>query len=334
MYGLNILWMVLALRGPATESQPEPEPEPAESTQDAPDGDAPDDGDAANDGDPAADGETPGNDDTIGDDALDDGGAAVSADPFDNGATSEPAPAAREPATASPRPEPAPTVTSGSALRRKQHTYPDLPIRWRLDLGIAGGTTFVPDTAFFAFTPGRRHLTGFTIDGRIDFPIIEGRAFIGGGLSYRRTGRSDGLYDGRLDTTLLVQDPLALGRFSFRFTDGIDAYAQVSGGPSIIDITTSNSSVDRNGSQRKVTGAFEAVGGLAVYLPKKWLPRKGSSRLTAGFDAALGYGFRGRLDVAPNLETEDDVITTTSTSLGDVALRGLVWRAGLFVRFM
>lgn len=317
MHGMNILWIALALQGPVTG----PEPAPADAA------DTP----AAEDDTDAATSDAPPSGEDPPDEAAE---KPESADPFEEQATPEPVTSPATPPTTAPAPTAAPATTSPPTVVRKERTYKDIPVRWRLDLGAAGGTTFVPDRSFFAFTPGRRHLIGFTLDARVDFPIIDGRAFVGGGVSYRRFGRADGLYDGRLDTTLLVQDPLALGRFSFRFVEGIDAYAQVGGGPSIVDITASNSSVDRNASQRKVTGAFEAVGGLAVYLPKKWLPRRGSSRVTAGLDAAIGYGFRGRVDVSPNLDTADDAIATTSTSLGDVALRGLVWRAGLFVRFM
>ena len=332
MHGMNIFWIAMALAGPAAPAEPtapaatDPSAEPAPESIDGDVDDTTADDDAP---DPTTE-----SDETTASSPQDDPAAEAEAPaepPFDPAAQSlERRPKAT---TSAPETTPAP-VTSGPAVRRKQHTYRDIPIRWRLDLGASGGTTFVPDRAFFAFTPGRRHLTGFTIDGRVDFPVADGRVFLGGGVSYRRFGRADGLYDGRLDTTLLVQDPLALGRVSVRIVEGVDAYGQVGGGPSIVDITTANSTVDRNASQRSLTGAFEAVGGLALYLPKRWLPRRGSSRMTGGFDLALGYGFRGRIDVAPNLQTEDDAIATTSTSLGDVALRGLVWRAGLFIRFM
>jgi hypothetical protein len=233
-------------------------------------------------------------------------------------------------ATAATKTEPPPTTP----VPTKTHTYPELPIRWRLDIGAAGGSTFITDRGFFAFTPGRRHLVGFTLDVRADVPIGQGRLFLGGGLTYRRSGRADGIFEDALTTDLIVHDPMALGRVSLNPTDGVDFYAQLAAGPSIALVTTGTPEGLRTASQRRITGVGEAFGGMTLYLPKRLLPRKGSGRITGGLDLGLGYSFRGKIDIAPELDTPDDAISTTSVDLGDLALRGLVWRAGFFIRFM
>lgn len=249
------------------------------------------------------------------------------------------APPPGEAATTGPAPAPTPAATTpvdGSdaapaGRRQRLHTYPDRPIRWRLDLAVGGGSTFVRDTAFFAFTDARRHLPTLAASARVDVPLAGGRVFFGGGLGYRRSARGDvyGLYE-IVSTDLVVHDAMVLARASVVTVEGVDVYAEAAAGPSIALLEVADGGAD----QRSRLGAFEALGGLALYLPKRWLPRRGSSRVSGGLDLGVGYAFRSKLKVRPELDVDDDAIPTRTTRFGDVSLRGLTWRAGVFVRFM
>ena len=72
---------------------------------------------------------------------------------------------------------------------------------------------------------------------------------------------------------------------------------------------------------------------MNLYLPKRWLPRRGASRVTGGLELAAGYTWRKSVDVRPTLATDEDPIATQGTEFGDVAIRGFAWRLGVFVRF-
>src|SRR5688500_4824033 len=142
-----------------------------------------------------------------------------------------PPPLEREPqpreATSPEKPAAAPPVVRAAPP-------PDRPIRWRFDLGVGGGTTFVPDPAFFAFTPASRQLPGFALQLRGDVRLAQGRFFLGGGLGYRRSARAGWIYDTALDLEVVTHDPHALMRASFMAVEGVDIYAQGAVGPSIV----------------------------------------------------------------------------------------------------
>lgn len=205
---------------------------------------------------------------------------------------------------------------------------PDRPIRWRVDLGAGVGTTVMRDTAWRAFDDGRA-ATPLSLVLRADFRLGEGRVFLGGGAMFRRFA-SDGYVHGRLSTHARVRDPLLFLRMSVMAAEGVDVFVQAGGGPSVVDMSFSSSQA---ASQRAVVGMVDALAGAALYLPKKWLPRRGESRVTAGLELGAGYTWRGTVDVKPEVATTMDPIGTTGAALGDVAIRGFVWRLGLFVRF-
>jgi hypothetical protein len=217
-----------------------------------------------------------------------------------------------------------------AVVKQQAKVRPDRPIRYRLDLQLDGGTHVVPHGSFDAFAT-ESNLAGLGVGMRVDFRLAEGRLFLGGGLAYRRYGSSRTAFDGLLDNELRVQEPLLFVRLSFMAIEGLDVYVEPGGGPSIVDVGISSSRAAR---QRSVTGMFNALAGVALYLPKAWLPNKGASRVTAGVDLGLGYGWRGSIEVQPSPSTDDEPLSTSSVRFGDLALRGFIWRAGLFLRFM
>lgn len=247
-------------------------------------------------------------------------------DPF---RTAAPAPAAQPVPAAQPAPEQPPKST----LRRRyeQKSWPDRPIKYRLDLAFSAGTNHVRDPAHLAFDDNR-NIPVINAAFRADFRLAESRVFLGGGAGYRRLWSEGGVYEDVLQTTLLVREPVLLLRLSVMAIEGVDPFVEVSGGPSIIDLTFE---ANNDAAQRKVTGYFTGLGGVALYLPKKWLPRKGASRVSAGLEAGLGYTFRPALQADPTPDVdEDESIDTSTADYGNVSFRGLTWRLGVFVRLM
>ena len=235
----------------------------------------------------------------------------------------EPTPSHEEARAAAPA-APAVAVVGQTRVR------PDRPIRYRIDLQIDGGTHNVGHRSFQAYALGR-NLPGLSAGVRVDFRLAESRVFLGAGLAYRRYASSRLIYDVSIDQELLVQEPLVFLRASFAALEGLDVYLEPGGGPTIVDVETFSS---RSAEQRGVTGMFNGLAGVALYLPKAWLPNKGASRVTGGFDLGLGYGWRAPIAVAPTPSTDDEPLRTSSVRFGDLALRGFIWRAGLFIRFM
>lgn len=205
-------------------------------------------------------------------------------------------------------------------------TYPDRPIRTRVDLHAAVGAERHRDPAWRAF--GDRIVTTLNFGVRADSRLASGRLFLGGGLTYRRFA-DDGDIHGALPTRARVREPLAFLRLSVVAREGLDLFAQAGGGPGIVDLDFASN----RASQRTVVGVVDGLAGVSLYLPKRWLPRRGASRATGGIELAAGYTWRSRLDVRPTYTTADDPISTSSATLGDVALRGVTWRFGLFLRF-
>lgn len=189
------------------------------------------------------------------------------------------------------------------------------------------------DPAYLAFDDNRS-LGGAGVVFRGDVPLGSGRVFLGGALSYHGFSSDGAIYhDGSRSvfTGLKLHDVLGHARMSVRTVDGVDLYVDAGIGPTIAKMTFDGTG---GASQQKVSYALQALAGTALYLPKKWLPRRGSSRVTGGLDFGIGYMLRGKVDVAPTLTTEDDPIDTTGSSFGNVFFRGLSWRLGVFVRFM
>jgi hypothetical protein len=74
--------------------------------------------------------------------------------------------------------------------------------------------------------------------------------------------------------------------------------------------------------------------GLLLYLPKAWLPRKQASRVSAGLELGLGYAWRGQREVRPVLQQDSDPLRATTARWGELALHGLCWGVGAFLRVM
>lgn len=204
--------------------------------------------------------------------------------------------------------------------------HPERPIRHRVDLHAAIGAELHRDPAWRAF--GDRIVTTLATGVRADFRLASGRLFLGAGLGFRRyTG--DGDLHGALSTRARVREPLGLLRLSLVARDGLDVFAQAGGGPSVVDLDFSSGRAD----QRSVLAMLDGLAGISLYLPKRWLPRRGAARVTGGLELAAGYTWRSQLAVRPTYVADDDPIPTSSAALGDVALRGFTWRFGLFLRF-
>jgi hypothetical protein len=210
----------------------------------------------------------------------------------------------------------------------KSRTYPDRPIRWRVDLAGHLGTVTFFDRSWRAFDHDRKafHL-GASVRG--DFRLGDGRVFLGAGATYQRFASYGSVY-GNLTTDILVREPLAFLRMSVVTLEGIDVFVQAGGGASIVDLDLG---ATQSASQRKLGAVVDGLAGLALYLPKKWLPRRGASRVTGGLELGLGYTWRSKVPVRPAVNTDSEPIDTSAASFGTLALHGLAWRFGLFVRF-
>lgn len=239
--------------------------------------------------------------------------------------TEEAAPAAPlQPATAEPveAPQPTPVVTATPPPAR--------PIRWRLDLGLGGGSTVVGDLGFRAFSEGRS-LPELAVSSVFDFRLAEGRVFLGGGLVYQRARSRGDVFGTQVDTDISLHEPEVVGRVSVMAVEGIDAFGRVAVGPSIAQLEAFS---DEGGTQRSVLPRVDGHAGLSLYLPKKWLPRKQASRLTAGIQLGAGYTWRGNIEVQPTLDQGDDPLRATTSSWGELSMHGFSWRAALFLRVM
>lgn len=213
---------------------------------------------------------------------------------------------------------------------------PDRPIRRRIDLKLEAGLTRLDSPKWYA-AAWRRHDATFGASVDLDLRPGGGRVYIGPTLGFRMWGEADSVHDA-LFVSLAVRELLAGARLSIAAVDGVDAFVQARGGPVFVrrDIGggfDASSSFYAAGD-RAITGGGEAIGGLSVYLPKRWLPRKGAARVTAGFETALGYAYRGAVEIRAKADTAEDDIPTKTADFGSIPLRGLVWHVGLFVRFM
>jgi hypothetical protein len=228
----------------------------------------------------------------------------------------------RDPIAADPTPMPIPLQFPPPAAR------PARPIRWRVDIVGDISGLLIRDPGWLAFDYNRRvNIPGLTL--RADTRIGGSRVFLGGGASYRNFFGGDSLYDSSY-TYSRVYEPLLFARLAVAAVEGIDLFAHVGGGPSIVALEVDSTQF---AYQRSVVGMLDGQGGVAIYLPKKWLRRRGASRVTGGLELAAGYTWRGDVDVRPPVDTEEDPIPISSASLGDLSLRGFVWRLGLFIRF-
>jgi hypothetical protein len=208
---------------------------------------------------------------------------------------------------------------------------PDRPIRWRLGIKLELGATRLDSTRWYAAS-GSRIDTTVGLGLNYDLRPGGGRVYIGPTLGFRAWGDYDSIH-GTLQVGLRARELLAGARLSIAALDGLDVFVQARGGPVFVirDVGTNGLSTM---TSRAVTGAGEAIGGLSLYLPKRFLPRKGAARVTAGLELAAGYAFRGPVDVRATPSVAEDDIPTTTADFGSIPLRGVVWHLGVFVRFM
>jgi hypothetical protein len=196
-------------------------------------------------------------------------------------------------------------------------------------LGV--GSTLVADQGFLAFDDDQE-LLGFDVGARFDYRLGQ-RFFLGGGAQYSRTTADRDVYDGLFSTELTVHEPTVHARGSLMTIEGIDVFADLGGGPTIALDSISTQQQAAN-ERRSVTGTFSVTGGVSLYLPKKWLRRRGSSRVTAGLETGVGYLYRGNIDFATDPILDEDPLPTSTTNYGDLSMSGFVWRVGLIVRVM
>jgi hypothetical protein len=256
--------------------------------------------------------------------------APAEAAPVDAVPTPERAEPAPPPAAAQP-PPPAPQPVVQPKPPPPQPPPPDRPIRWRLGLGLDVGATRLDSPKWYAVSTKRIDTTvGLGLN--FDLRPGGGRLYIGPTLGFRAWGDSDYLHD-TLYVGLRVRELLAGARLSIAALDGLDVFVQARGGP-VFTIRELGSSNLPTMTSRAVSPAGEAIAGLSLYLPKRFLPRKGAARVTGGLELAAGYAFRGPVDVRATPSVAEDDIPTTTADLGSVPLRGVVWHLGLFIRFM
>lgn len=327
------------------DPKPGPETDPSEaapSKAEAPaaaetapgeDGTAPTPGDAAKAGDATPPGDAkdtqprdpaaqPGEGKSATDSGQEAAPASGSSNPF-----GPPAPGGE--AKTAPAPEASPPAPAARA-RKSRPQVPTRALRYRLDLGLDGGSTVVGDGSYRAFDVNRG-LPAVSVYFRADFPIADERIFLGAGIGYRRASADGTPLGGQLRTEATFDEPWALFRASFRLIEGIDPYVEAGVGPTIANLQLSSG---LTGTQRAVIPRVDGLAGSTFYLVRNWLPKRGQSRVSAGFDLGAGYTYRGAIEVDPALELDEDPIPTEGAPLGTLQSHGFLWRIGAFIRVM
>ncbi|MEM9458907.1 MAG: hypothetical protein AAGF11_32310 [Myxococcota bacterium] len=230
----------------------------------------------------------------------------------------------------STQPSTSPATSTATSTAPIEPPPPPRTIRWRLDLGLGVGGTMVSDRGILAFAK-RQHLPAAAASVLFDVRLAGGHVFLGGGLAYQRLGRSGGDAYGQLINDLVMHEPELRGRISVMTLEGLDVFARFGAGPSLVGLEFTSTD---SASQRAVLPRVDGQAGLSLYLPRPWLARKRASRVTAGLDIGLGYTWRGTLAVKPDPSQSEQPLRATSSPFGDLSMRGLSWRVGLFVRVM
>jgi hypothetical protein len=220
-----------------------------------------------------------------------------------------------------------PSTDTPSVERPQHEVYAERPVR--LVAFVNGGTTLVAQPPFMTPNLGARNLGMFSVGAQVSVRIPDSRFDVGGGLAYRRVVGSGDVHEDLFEIDLVVQEPLLFGRAGLMVLDGFDLYAELGGGPSVVDVTARGPG---EAERRRVTGMFHSMVGVNL-LPGRWMPRRWSSWLRFGIDAGVGYGFRGTGDLALTPSTGRGSIDVRPTSFGDVMLRGFMWRLGGFLQF-
>jgi hypothetical protein len=228
-------------------------------------------------------------------------------------------PVTATPVTTTPPPPPPPPVPPPA---------PAKPVRWRVDIVGTFGTALFRDSAWRAFDRDRNVLQfGLTLRG--DRRLGTSRVFLGGGVGLRRFASNGSVYES-FATRLHAREAVGFVRLSVQTIEGIDVFAQGGGGVSVVDTRWTSR---ETATQRSVVPLAEGLAGVALYLPRRLQAQGRKVRLTGGLELGAGYTWRGDLDLRPRVVTDDDPIAADGAAFGDVALRGLTWRLGLFIRF-
>lgn len=223
-------------------------------------------------------------------------------------------------------------------------------IKWRFDLGVGGGSYSPLDKSYGVFSGGMASVGRLDIDAGLSFPIGQSGLYLGGRLGYRMfEGEEYGVHGLSLPT--YTQQEINLGaRLGFAILDAVEPYVELAGGPTLWRGSSDEETVGLGGAedsfgggdslvgltlQDRTLGFVKGVAGVQLYLPRKWLPRKEGSRVTAGIDLNVGYVWRPSFDLTlVDQEPTEGAIATTLPTFGSVNASAVMWSAGLFLRVM
>ncbi len=223
-------------------------------------------------------------------------------------------------------------------------------IKWRLDLGVGGGSYSPLDESYGVFSGGMASVGRLDIDAGLSFPIGESGLYLGARVGYRMFEGE--LYDvhGIWLPTYTQQEINFGARLGFAVLDGVEPYVEMAGGPTLwrsandedLDLYSAGDGEFQDGSATmpmaladRTLGFVKGTAGVQLYLPRKWLPRKEGSRVTAGIDLNVGYVWRPSFDLTlVNREPVEGAIETTLPTFGSVNASAVTWSAGLFLRVM
>ncbi len=244
---------------------------------------------------------------------------------------------------------PSPVVEMAATQLAQEEIVPH-EIKWRFDLGVGGGSYSPLDESYGVFSGGMASVGRLDIDAGLSFPIGESGLYLGGRVGYRMfEGEQYGAHGSWLPT--YTQQEINIGaRLGFAVLDAVEPYVELAGGPTLWRASTDAEAMDLGGDDDgfggddglagltladRTLGFVKGVAGVQLYLPRKWLPRKEGSRVTAGIDLNVGYVWRPSFDLTMvNKEPTEGAIETTLPTFGSVNASAITWSAGLFLRVM
>jgi hypothetical protein len=219
---------------------------------------------------------------------------------------------------------------------RAPREYPTIPIRWRAELGLAAASNIGTHPSYLVMEPDRRTFV-WEVSARGDARLGESRFFLGGTLGVRRvlSGWNTGLLGGEDVLNSVILEPKVGVRASVMAVEGVDVMLTLAGGPSLQRYTVEVFDGSGNtAQQRNLAPLVEPGAGVLLYLPKKWLPKRGSSRVTVGLELAASYAWRGPVRLEPELDQADDDIAADTVSFGTLRMSGVNLQAAFVLRFM
>ncbi len=299
-----------AAPAPAPASAPAPAPAPASAPASEPGAEVPASAEAPAPGAEAAPEALP----SLGPSAFDEVSAEEASPPEEE--ASDAAPEAAVETEAAPKLPPSPV-------------WPDIPVRWRVEFMIGAGTSSFYGRDYTFFDDDDRRMVNPVVELRADAKLA-GPFYLGGGFGYR-FGESSASPFGDGQSSLKLHEPRGFMRFSYEPVQGVDVYGDLALGLAVVDYVVE---LDTRSEERRYAFVGDALVGTALSLPKRWLPRRGSSRTTVGLDFGIGYSYRSPVEIQPSFELDDEPISTDFSSFGKLSLHGLTWRLGVFVRFM